>query len=284
VTYSISWVDVFGRAPLAGNPVAVVHDTTGLDDDQLAAFARWTNLSETTFLLPPEDERADYRLRIFTPGGELPFAGHPTLGSAHAWLERGGTPSSSDLVVQECGIGLVEVQRAAGDGSLSFAAPDFLRFGEVDEQTLDRAVASLGLEPGQVVRASWIDNGPGWLGFQLESAEEVLGLLPDFAAMRGLEIGVLGHHCEQDRERIGADYEVRAFCPGLSIPEDPVTGSLNAGFARWLTAAGHLPADYVARQGTALGRDGRVHVTTHPSGEIWVGGSARTLVAGSLNL
>ena len=280
-TYSFSQVDVFGRAPLTGNPVAVVHDATGLDDDQMAALARWTNLSETTFLLPPTDGAADYRLRIFTPAAELPFAGHPTLGSAHAWLAGGGAPAEQGRVVQQCGVGLVELRAEAG---LSFRAPELLRSGPVDEETLDRAVGSLGIERGRVVRASWIDNGPGWLGLQLESAAEVLDLEPDFARMRGLEIGVIGPHAEADRLELGADHEVRAFCPGLSVPEDPVTGSLNAGFAVWLIGEGHLPGRYVARQGTAMGRDGRVRVRADEVGDIWVGGSCRTVVSGTIDL
>ena len=280
-TYSFSQVDVFGRAPLSGNPVAVVHDATGLDDEQMAAFARWTNLSETTFLLPPSSQVADYRLRIFTPAEELPFAGHPTLGSAHAWLAGGGQPAAEGRVVQECGVGLVELRT---DSGLSFRAPEFLRFGPVDEETLARAVASLRIETGRVVRASWIDNGPGWLGLQLESAADVLALAPDFSMMQGLEIGVIGPHTEADRTEIGADHEVRAFCPGFSVPEDPVTGSLNAGLAVWLTRDAHLPPHYVARQGTAMGRDGRVQVRSDDAGDVWVGGSCRTVVSGTVDL
>ncbi len=281
--YSFSQVDVFAREPLTGNPVAVVHDAAGLDDSQMAAFAQWTNLSETTFLLPPTDPAADYRLRIFTPAEELPFAGHPTLGSAHAWLGAGGVPATEGRVVQECGVGLVEL-RVAEEGTLAFRAPDLLRGGEVDEPTLTRAVAALGIAPDRVLRSNWVDNGPGWLGLQLTSADDVLALRPDFTAMAGLEIGVIGPLAEADRAVLGADYEVRAFCPEFSVPEDPVTGSLNAGLALWLTRAGHLPPDYVARQGTAMGRDGRVVVSTDGLGQVWVGGSCRTLVEGSLAL
>ena len=281
-TYSFSQVDVFAPQPLTGNPVAVVHDAVGLDDEQMAAFARWTNLSETTFLLPPTDQAADYRLRIFTPVHELPFAGHPTLGSAHAWLRAGGVPAQEGRIVQECGVGLVELRQEGG--TLAFRAPDLLRSGDVDEATVARAIAALGVAPEQVLRTSWIDNGPGWLGVQLASAEDVLALRPDFVAMRGLEIGVIGAHEGQLGEHIGADYEVRAFCPEFAVPEDPVTGSLNAGFALWLTREGHLPADYVARQGTVLGRDGRVRIRTDERGEVWVGGTCHTLVKGSLTL
>ncbi len=281
-TYSFSQVDVFGHSALTGNPVAVVHDATGLDDSQMAAFARWTNLSETTFLLPPTDPAADYRLRIFTPGDELPFAGHPTLGSAHAWLGAGGEPAGTEGIVQECGVGLVELRR--DDDGLAFRAPTLLRGGEVDDETLARAVTALRIDPGRVVRANWVDNGPGWLGLELASAVDVLDLRPDFVAMSGLEIGVIGPHDEGQRGDVGADYEVRAFCPEFSIPEDPVTGSLNAGLALWLTRAGHLPSDYVARQGTALGRDGRVRISTDETGDIWVGGTSRTLVTGTVQL
>ncbi len=281
-SFSFSQVDVFGSGPLQGNPVAVVHGATGLDDDQMAAFARWTNLSETTFLLPPTVAGADYRLRIFTPAGELPFAGHPTLGSAHAWLEAGGVPAAEGRIVQECGLGLIELRRDGED--LAFRAPAFLRAGEVDEQTLARAIGALGVARERVLRSNWIDNGPGWLGLQLVSADDVLGLRPDFVAMSGLEIGVIGAHEEDQRAELGADYEVRALCPGLSGSEDPVTGSLNAGFALWLSRAGHLPGSYVARQGTVLGRNGRVRIATDEAGDIWVGGTSRTLVAGTLTL
>ncbi len=279
-SFSFSQVDVFASGPLTGNPVAVVHDASGLDDEQMAGFASWTNLSETTFLLPATDPAADYRVRIFTPGEELPFAGHPTLGSAHAWLEAGGVPATGGRIVQECGLGLIQLRQDGGD--LAFRAPEFLRSGDVDEPTLEQAIGSLGVAPERVLRSNWIDNGPGWLGLQLASADDVLELRPDYVAMSGLEIGVIGAHDESRRAELGADYEVRAFCPGLSIPEDPVTGSLNAGFASWLCRAGHLPGDYVTRQGTALGRDGRVRIETDEAAGIWVGGTSRTLIEGTL--
>ena len=280
-TYSFSQVDVFGSGPLLGNPVAVVHDATGLDDDAMAAFARWTNLSETTFLLPPDDPAADYRLRIFTPGEELPFAGHPTLGSAHAWLEVGGVPRAGDGLVQECGVGLVGLRRDVD--ALAFRAPDFLRTGPVDEETLGRVIGALGVEAAQLVGAWWIDNGPGWLGLELDSAESVLSLRPDFGALE-VDTGVIGPFDASEREAVGADVEVRAFCPGLGINEDPVTGSLNAGFAVWLTRAERLPPSYVARQGTLLGRNGRVLISTDDSGDVWVGGTSRTVVRGTVDL
>ncbi|HEY0260730.1 MAG TPA: PhzF family phenazine biosynthesis protein [Lacisediminihabitans sp.] len=266
-------VDVFGAQALLGNPVAVVVDAEGMPDAQMAAFARWTNLSETTFLLPPTDPAADYRLRIFTPGGELPFAGHPTLGSAHAWLAAGGVPRGTDTMVQECGVGLVELRR---DGDrLAFAAPPLVRSGPVDSETLARAVAALGIRPGDVVAAEWVDNGPGWLAVLLRSADEVLALRPDFAAMRGMDVGVVAP-LPPDSD---ADLEVRGFVPGLGIPEDPVTGSLNAGIAMWLIGSGFAPDRYVASQGTVLGRVGRVHVE-RIGDRYWIGGSTRTVVDG----
>ncbi|WP_340538198.1 PhzF family phenazine biosynthesis protein [Nocardioides sp. GXZ039] len=268
-------VDVFSAEPLGGNPVAVVHDADDLADDQLAAFARWTNLSETTFLLAPTTPEADYRLRIFTPGGELPFAGHPTLGSAHAWLEAGGASHSDDVVVQECGAGLVRVRRGQ---RLAFAAPALQRSGPPDDADLDRAVAALRVTRDDVVEAAWIDNGPGWLGLLLRDAEAVLALDPDFARFDELKLGVAGPGG-------AADLEVRAFCPQYGVPEDPVTGSLNAGLGQWL-AGRVLPTSYIAAQGTALQRSGRVHVTaeTDGSGEVWVGGDTRTTIEGTLSL
>ncbi len=280
--HAFSQVDVFGSAALLGNPVAVVHDAGDLDDATMAAFARWTNLSETTFLLPPSDSRADYRLRIFTPGGELPFAGHPTLGSAHAWLEQGGEPAAGDLVVQECGVGLVQLRRE--DERLAFRAPDLLRHGNVEPGTVADVVTALGLEGDRVLGANWVDNGPGWLGLELAAAADVLTLRPDFDALGGLPVGVIGPHPQADRAELGADFEVRAFYADISGNEDPVTGSLNAGLAMWLVRAGRIPADFVVRQGTVLGRDGRVQVSRDAVGDIWVGGASRILVQGSVTL
>ena len=273
-----SQVDVFAATALVGNPVAVVHSAEGLSDDTMAAFARWTNLSETTFLLPPTDERADYRLRIFTPGGELPFAGHPTLGSAHAWLQAGGEPAQEGRLVQECGVGLVEVRREAG--GLAFAAPALLRSGPVEDEVLAQVRESLGIPATDILATAWVDNGPGWVGVQLASAEAVLALEPDFSRMRGLEVGVIGAHAEGGP----ADFEVRAFCPDFSVPEDPVTGSLNAGLAVWLTGSGQAPPSYTVRQGTAMGRRGDVRISTDDDRTIWVGGACRTLISGHLEL
>lgn len=269
-------VDVFTAEPMLGNPVAVVHDADGLTDGQMQAFARWTNLSETTFLLPPTDPAADYRLRIFTPSMELPFAGHPTLGSAHAWLEAGGVPAGERLV-QECGVGRVELRRA--DGRLAFAAPDLLRSGPVDDELVGQIVAALGITRDDVLDIAWADNGPGWVGVRLASAEQVLALAPDFAGLP-VDVGVVGPWPEGSECAV----EVRAFVPhAAGITEDPVTGSLNASLAQWL-AGGVLPASYTAAQGTAIGRRGRVHVTTGDDGTIWVGGDTLTTIHGTVTL
>jgi len=269
-------VNVFSTDPLLGNPVAVVHDADGLTDEQMATFARWTNLSETTFLQRPTDEAADYRLRIFTPGGELPFAGHPTLGSAHAWLEAGGVPKGEHLV-QDCGVGLVHLRRTE---RLAFAAPPLVRSGAVDDADLDRIVHALRIEPADVVDCQWVDNGAGWVAVRLADAAAVLALQPDFPAFAGLEIGVVGLY-PPDSE---AQVEVRGFAPGAGIPEDPVTGSLNAGLAQWLTSDGTLPPSYVAAQGAALGRAGRAHIDTDADGTIWVGGATVTTILGTVSL
>ncbi|NNC11056.1 PhzF family phenazine biosynthesis protein [Planctomonas sp. JC2975] len=268
-------VDVFGSQALAGNPVAVVVDADGLTDIEMERFARWTNLSETTFLLPPTDPAADYRLRIFTPGGELPFAGHPTLGSAHAWLRSGGVRRSTDAVVQQCGVGLVEL-RTDGD-RLAFAAPPLLHSGAADEETTARAADSLRIRRDEVLAAEWVDNGPGWLAVLLGSAEEVLALRPDFGSMKGLKVGVVAPQTHDH----DADFEVRAFVPDLGIPEDPVTGSLNAGLAMWLIGSGRAADHYVAAQGTAIGRSGRVHVDRNGD-RYWIGGETRTVIEGSV--
>ncbi|MDR7384353.1 PhzF family phenazine biosynthesis protein [Promicromonospora iranensis] len=286
-------VDVFSEVPTGGNPVAVVHDADGLTDDQMAAFARWTNLSETTFLLAPTEAGraggADYRVRIWTPGGELPFAGHPTLGTAHAWLEAGGEPAGPG-VVQECGVGLVRLRRdAVGEGHrLAFAAPPLRRSGSVDDADLAQIVRALRLEASDVVRSAWIDNGPGWVAVQLRDADAVLALDPDLVAIGDLKLGVVGEHGPAGAGAAGpgADVpavEVRAFVPSIGVGEDPVTGSLNAGLGQWL-AGDVLPSSYVASQGTVLGRTGRVHVEKMPDGEVWVGGDTRTTVVGAVTL
>ncbi len=286
-------VDVFSTGPLTGNPVAVVLDAEGLTDPEMAAFARWTNLSETTFVLPPTTRDADYRLRIFTPGGELPFAGHPTLGSAFAWLgTRRRDPAGAAVedagrgplrLVQECGVGLVPLSVDGDGGIVSFVAPPPLRTGAVDDATLDRAVASLGIAQDDVVASQWVDNGPGWLGLVLRDAATVLALRPDMAAMGELRIGVIGAFPEGGRPWDDCLFEARAFAPALGVPEDPVTGSLNAALAQWFRAAGRAPQRWSVRQGTALGRAGRVHLRDDGAA-IWVGGRCEATIVGLVEL
>lgn len=277
-----SQLDVFTATALRGNPLAVVHDAQGLTDSQMADFARWTNLSETTFLLPPSQPGADYHVRIFTPGGELPFAGHPTLGSCHAWLAAGGRPARAGEVVQQCGVGLVRVRAGGADAAdrrLWFAAPPLRRTGPVEPVLRAQAAASLRLPESALRRLEWIDNGPGWMGALLPDADAVLALKPDFAAMMGLKLGVVGAHPPGSE----CQFEVRAFVPTLGVPEDPVTGSLNAGLAQWLIGEGLAPPRYVAAQGAALGRAGRVHVE-QLGDDIWIGGEVTEVVSGIVSL
>ena len=270
-------VDVFTDRALKGNALAVVFDADGLSDEQMAEFARWTNLSETTFLLQPTMPGADYRVRIFTPGGELPFAGHPTLGSCHAWLAAGGRPRDGQLVIQQCEVGLVKIRR---DGErLAFAAPPLRRSGPADDATCDQVARCLQLPRSALRAVQWVDNGPGWVAALLDSAQAVLALQPDFAAMQPLKLGVVGA-CPPGGE---CAFEVRAFVPTLGVPEDPVTGSLNAGLAQWLIGAGLAPGRYVASQGTALGRAGRVFVE-RIGDDVWIGGQSVTCVEGRLTL
>lgn len=274
-----SQVDVFAATPYRGNPVAVVHDADELSEADMQALARWTNLSETTFLLAPTRPGADYRLRIFTPTTELPFAGHPTLGSARAWLAASAASSASSTgeLVQECAAGLVRI-RVEGD-RLAFAAPPLVRSGPVEPELFDRIVAGLGISASAVSASSWLDNGPAWVGLVLGSADEVLALDPDHRALRGLDVGVIGAHASGGP----ADFEVRAFCPGYGIDEDPVTGSLNAGFGTWLTSARLAPSSYTVRQGTAIGRAGQVHVDREGD-DVWVGGAATIRISGHVDL
>jgi PhzF family phenazine biosynthesis protein len=268
-------LDVFTAVPLLGNPLAVVHDGRALSDAQMAAFARWTNLSETTFLLPPTMPQADYKVRIFTPERELPFAGHPTLGSCHAWLSAGGQPRSPDEVIQECGVGLVRVRR---DGArLAFAAPPLKRSGPLEPELLARIVKGLGLEPSEVAGHQWVDNGPGWCAVRLQDAGRALQIEPDYAQLRGLSLGVVAPH------PAGADarFEVRALIGHGPGYEDPVTGSLNASLAQWLIDSGIAPPQYVAAQGAALQRAGRVHVQ-RIGADTWIGGDVCEVVAGTV--
>ncbi|MFD9701074.1 PhzF family phenazine biosynthesis protein [Lentzea sp. NPDC059081] len=274
-----SQVDVFTDEFLYGNPVAVVHDADGLSSEEMAAFARWTNLAETTFLLSPESPDADYRLRIFTISRELPFAGHPTLGSARAWLARGGVPRVPWRPVQECGAGLVTV-RAEG-ARLAFAAPPLVRSGPVTLSELLALAAALRVRPEDIVDAQWADNGPGWVAVLLPSAAAVLAVEPDFSLFGPFEsVGVVGPHLDGG----DAAFEVRAFVDeGSRFDEDPVTGSLNAAIAQWLIPAGIAAPSYVAAQGTVLGRRGRVHLS-QADGEIWVGGDTVLGITGQLAL
>ncbi len=269
-------VDVFASEPYRGNPVAVVLDGTALADRDMQRFAHWMNLSETTFVLPPRDTGADYRVRIFTPTQELPFAGHPTLGTCHAWLEAGHRPARDSVIVQECDAGLVQIRRT-GDG-LGFAAPPLVRYEPADEPLVARLAGVLGVRREAIEAAQWVDNGPGWVAVLLGSAQEVLALRPGPV---DLDIGVAGPH----PPGAGESFEVRAFFPkDGSTVEDPVTGSLNAALAHWLIQTGRASAPYTVRQGTALGRAGRVHVTTDSGGQIWVAGGTVTCVTGQASL
>jgi PhzF family phenazine biosynthesis protein len=270
---SFKLVDVFGTRPFSGNPLAVISDAEELSADEMLAITRWLNLSETTFLMPPTDKAADYCVRIFTPDRELPFAGHPTLGTAHVWLENGGQPKMPGRIVQQCGVGLVPLQHA---DELAFAAPPLIRSGPVDEADLNDALAVLQIERAAVVEAQWVDNGPGWLGVRLASAEAVRAVKPLGSYHKRMDIGVVGPETGGE-----TDVEIRAIFSDqtLALREDPVTGSLNASVAQWLLGAGLLKAPYVAAQGTCLGRTGRVRVT-QDADHIWIGGATRTLFSG----
>ena len=269
-------VDVFTAEPLLGNPVAVVEDSSGLTTEQMHAFTSWTNLSEATFLLPPTTDEADYRVRIFCPGRELPFAGHPTLGTCHAWLEAGGSPRG-ERIVQECGVGLVPIK--SDSGRLAFQAPPLRRSGPLDEEDVHRIAEGLGLTRSDIVAHQWCDNGPGWQAVLLRDAETVLSVVADPQILDGLDVGLVGPHAGGD-----VDFEVRAFFPGNSgLTEDPVSGSLNAALAQWLIGSDLAPDHYVAAQGAALGRSGRVHISSDEEG-IWVGGHSVTVISGTLDL
>ncbi len=283
-------VDVFTATPYLGNPLAVVLDGEGLSTEEMQRFTNWTNLSEATFVLPPTPEGhaagADYRVRIFCPGRELPFAGHPTLGTCHAWLQAGGQPRATGRIVQDCGVGVVTLRRAGEQ--LAFAAPPLVKSGPLAEDDVQLIARGLGVARDDIVAHAWCDNGPNWRGVMLRSAEQVLGLRPDGAVLAGLDVGVVGPRGKvgvvgaSDAE--GIAFEVRAFFPGNNgLAEDPVTGSLNAALAQWLIGAGLAPSRYVASQGTALGRAGRVHVQ-QDGPQIWVGGHSVTCVRGEVRL
>jgi len=277
VPYQFRQVDVFTDTPYLGNPVAVVLGADGLSGERMQLFARWTNLSETTFVLTPRASGADYRVRIFTPARELPFAGHPTLGTCHAWLEAGGRPAGEGAIVQECGAGLVTVRRA--EPGLAFAAPPLVRGGPVEDAVTERVARALNIARADIVDIAWADNGPGWVAVLLASADAVL------AIRRGvvdLDIGVAGPYPDGSP----AALEVRAFSPKISSVEDPVTGSLNASLGQWLLATGRITAPYVASQGTAMGRRGRVYVSCEQGSgvQVWVGGASVTCVSGTVEL
>jgi PhzF family phenazine biosynthesis protein len=269
-------VDVFTSTPYRGNPLAVILEADGLSTGQMQQIAKWTNLSETTFVLPPTTPGADYQVRIFTPVAELPFAGHPTLGTCHAWLEAGGRPARADAIRQQCGAGLITVRQA--EPGLAFGAPPLLRSGPVEESLVARIASALGIGREQILDAEWADNGPGWVAVLLESAAAVLALRPGFV---DLNLGVVGPCPPGSPET----FEVRAFFPkdGTTV-EDPVTGSLNASLAQWLLRTGRASAPYIASQGTALGRLGRVHISRDPDGMIWVGGQTITCISGEIDL
>ena len=277
--HRFSQVDVFTDRPYLGNPVAVVHDADGVEDADMQRIANWTNLSETTFVLTPTDPTADYRVRIFTPDRELPFAGHPTIGTCHAWLEAGGQPIAADTIVQECEAGLITLRRDTD--RLAFAAPPMVRTGPLTAEERADAVAVLGIDAGAVLAAEWVDNGPGWCVVQVATPAEVLAI--EAGPPRG-EIEDIGVVAVQPKGT-DADIEIRAFfAVNGTMLEDPVTGSLNASVAQWLIASGRIEAPYVAAQGTAIGRAGRVHITTDGEGAVWVGGHAVTCVSGTVTV
>lgn len=271
-------IDVFSSTPYLGNPVAVVLDADGLSDHQMKQFANWTNLSETTFVLPPIHPEADYRVRIFTPSQELPFAGHPTLGTCHAWLQAGGKPKSASIY-QDCAAGLIEI-RQEGD-ILSFAAPVRRRTGPLDRLHLDQIIAGLNLSPEDVLDHQWCDNGPPWQALLLRNADLVLNARPDPEIIKDVEfLGLVGPSIQGPHA-----FEIRGFFPGQTrLSEDPVTGSLNAAVAQWLIGKALAPSRYQARQGTVLGRDGRIFVTTDPSQQIWIGGASIACIVGQVML
>ena len=306
-TRAYQQVDVFTDTAFLGNPLAVVLDGTGLSDAQMQTFAAWTQLSETTFVLPPTPEGAaggaDYRVRIFTPGAELPFAGHPTLGTAHTWLKAGNTPRQSGVLMQECGVGLVTLKQLGE--RWAFAAPPLTR-SDISAEDLGPVLAALGLDASEVIAAQHLNNGPHWLGVLVDSVDTVLALEPDHAALKklGTKVGVAakrqtagsGLIRRANREaraftasntRIAndpTDLEVRAFAAPVGIAEDPVTGSLNASLAQWLMADGHMPAAYSARQGTVLGRAGQVFLSQDRQQQVWVGGDVVGCIQGAVTL
>lgn len=273
-------VDVFGAEPLAGNPLAVVWCDREPDAETMLRITRWLNFSETTFLLPPGDNAADYRVRIFTPARELPFAGHPTLGTCHAWLQAGGAPRNAGIVVQECGAGLVRIREDGG--SLAFAAPPLLKAGPASDEELRELAGILRIDATEIMAAQWVDNGPGWVAVRLASAEAVLAVEPLRSYHRRVDIGVVGLHPPAHP----AAYEIRAFFsdPTGGLVEDPVCGSLNASVAQWLTGEGVVTAPYAATQGTRVLRDGRIVIDRDAEGQVWIGGATVTVASGQADI
>jgi PhzF family phenazine biosynthesis protein len=271
---SFQMVDVFGTEPFTGNPVAVIADAQDLSTEEMQRITRWLNLSETTFLLPPTDSKADYRVRIFTLARELPFAGHPTLGSCHAWLEAGGQPMRGDVIVQECGAGLIAIRRT--ESGLAFKAPPLIRSGAPSERDVARGAAVLRIDPARIVDAWWGDNGPGWLIIMLARAEDVLAVEPLRHYPERIDIGLVGPHPEGSE----VAFELRAIFSGAhgELIEDPVTGSLNAAVGQWLFGSGRARGRYTAQQGTVIGRSGRISVSEDGTGNVWVTGRTQTLL------
>ena len=292
-------VDVFSAQPMRGNPVAIVHCSALLPDHRMLEVAKWLGLSETVFLLPPADPKADYRVRIWSTLGELPFAGHPTLGACHAWIESGGVPRGTHIV-QECGAGLVRIrheERWREDMSrchpeptalikpspqLAFRAPPLLKDGPLEPGLLARVCEGLGLAIGEVLDAAWVDNGAGWLALRLQSDKDVLAVVPDYSKLMGLAVGVIGPAQNQPITE-ATRFESRAFIAGDAVPEDPATGSLQAGIGCWFARLG-LGADrYVVQQGTCMGRAGRIFVYREQD-EVWIGGHTTTCISGAIHI
>ncbi|XVN16408.1 PhzF family phenazine biosynthesis protein [Pseudomonas corrugata] len=277
--FDFKQLDVFSNVPLKGNPLAVVLGADELSDEQMIAFANWTNLSETTFLLAPQHPEADYRVRIFSTSTELPFAGHPTLGSCHAWLEAGGVSEGREIV-QECGVGLVRIRR--NEHGLAFLAPPLLKSGPLDVDLLERVRSGLRLPAEAIVDAQWVDNGAGWLALMLKDRQQVLTLKPDYHQLLDLAVGVVAPW-DPAVDGDEAQFEVRGFIAGDGMPEDPATGSLNAGLAQWMLGKGLAPSSYVVSQGLTMGRAGRIHVEQIAE-DVWIGGAVVTCINGSLSL
>ncbi|HCG45429.1 MULTISPECIES: PhzF family phenazine biosynthesis protein [Corynebacterium] len=274
-SHPFAQVDVFSQSLYQGNPLAVILEAEDLSDSDLQKIARWTNLSETTFLLPPTQEGADYRVRIFTPRGELLFAGHPTLGSAHAWLEHHGDSRDKEVLVQECAAGLIKIRR--GEGILSFAAPATQRSGDLNEDFLATIARAFGIERQDIAAHQWVDNGPGWAVVQLPTAQQVLDLQPDLSLIPDAMVGAIGAYPAGSE----FDFEMRTFAPRAGVAEDPVCGSMNASVGQWLIRSGRVDGAYRVSQGSLLGRAGDITITPDEMGTVWVGGATNTLFRGT---